>query len=681
MKDDKRRLYRTLNVGLFGFVEDDFAFSNKKAQILLDFARMDSADRAALLSAIPSTYPGKNELVAFSDTLSSWVNLVEWQKMPEDDLVHVLQDFPEIKALYDDIPEELWGSDVQELFFQYAVGAKIPPNMRSFFSEVIRTDAVYQPTRIFTNYVEEIRAELFAEMTTFAEREGKSTVLVLDNMVGDARLAAQMVADLKQYYKETNNTVYATIFSTAPKGSARESCESSELYIGYTDKKDGITGVHHNIIRAAINTVIQQYKRKYKEVIDKNCDMLAQYPDLVEYLYGMARAEGEAGYDVLQQWISFMFNYDMESSDELVKMMNLSACIDAQEFDTSFKLAVPHELAQAASSENFATAVNTHCSVAAPGDIFTFNDQMFVLVGQDCDYMMGPERTRNAPHCELVLAELVPQDKYDKLDNDHKYVYVSNYLNEAKETCVLKINYTKRCIISNEILNLCAYNLDGSCKIDYEAELDDLVSQRVQPYLLDYYSSLQEYFKTVVTVQEKCPEFYATRTELNTTKPLIDINQYESNKTQLDFGIRRVARLRRTASLYLYKMFLEYRGRMPYTSINLTGYDKMDLVLEAEEKQATVAMHVKLTNNRKKNQKDRRKLAWYVSSDALQNAITEILGTEIKLTGEQEYVALPQKTKNTLCCENGTIVVEKRMQDGCCFATVKSELKETADVL
>lgn len=227
---------------------------------------------------------------------------------------------------------------------------------------------------------------------------------------------------------------------------------------------------------------------------------------------------------------------------------------------------------------------------------------------------------------------------------------------------------------------MCAYNLDGSCKIDYEAELDDLVSQRVQPYLLDYYSSLQEYFKTVVTVQEKCPEFYAARTELNTTKPLIDINQYESNKTQLDFGIRRVARLRRTASLYLYKMFLEYRGRMPYTSINLTGYDKMDLVLETNEKHTTVAMHVKLTNSRKKNQKDRRRLAWYVPSGELQNAVAELLGTEIKLAHDQEYVELTEKTKNTLHCENGTIELEKRTQDGCCFATVKADIKAAEGV-
>ena len=680
MKDDKRRLYRTLNVGLFGFVEDDFTFSNKKAHVMLDFARMASVDRAALLAAIPEEYPGKKEIIIFAESLPSWVGLIEWEKMPQDDIEHVLQNRPDIKSLYEAVSEELWSSDYQELFFQYAVGATIPPNMRFFFAEAIRTDAEYMPTRIYTNYVEETRAKLFTEMTACAEHGGKSTVLVLDNMVGDERLAAQMVVDLKRYYKESNNTVYATIFSTAAKESARESCESADLYIGYTDKKDGIKGVHHNIIRAAINTVIQRYKRKYKEVIDKNCDILAKNPDLVEYLYGMARAEGESGYEVLQQWISFMFDYDMENSDELVKMMSLSACVDAQDTGTSFSLTVPQELSNAASSENFLTAVNKHCSVTAPGDIFQLGEKLYVLVGQDCDYMMGAERKRNAPHCELVPAELVPQDTLSKLDNDQKYVYVSNYLDEQGQTWVLKINYTSRKIICNEILNLCAFNLDGRCKIDFEAGLDQTVSQRIQPYLLEYYKSLQKYYATVVAVQEKVPDFYKTRDELRTTIPLLDINQYSRTNTLLDYGIRRVSRLKKTASLYLYKMFLEYRGRMPYTTINLTGYDTLDLVLESGEKRSNATMYVKLTNSRKKNQKERTKLTWYVLTAELQEAISRLFQKKIILTNEREYIALPGKAKQTLQCENGTVEIEKRVQDDHYFATVKLEIKETADV-
>ena len=78
-----------------------------------------------------------------------------------------------------------------------------------------------------------------------------------------------------------------------------ESCETPELYIGYASKSEKLDGVHRNIVKAAINALIQQYKIKYKAVVNKNCDILAQNPDLVEYLYGMARAEGEPGYELL----------------------------------------------------------------------------------------------------------------------------------------------------------------------------------------------------------------------------------------------------------------------------------------------------------------------------------------------------------------------------------------------
>lgn len=191
---------------------------------------------------------------------------------------------------------------------------------------------------------------------------------------------------------------------------------------------------------------------------------------------------------------------------------------------------------------------------------------------------------------------------------------------------------------------------------------------------------MKKYYATVIAVQEKVPDFYKTRDELRTTIPLFDIDQYARTNTLLDYGIRRVSRLKKTASLYLYKMFLEYRGRMPYTTINLTGYDTLDLVLESGEKRRNATMYVKLTNSRKKNQKERNKLTWYVLSAELQEAISQIFQKKIKLINEGEYVALPGKAKLTLQCENGTVEIEKRVQDDHYFATVKLEIKETANV-
>ena len=93
----------------------------------------------------------------------------------------------------------------------------------------------------------------------------------------------------------------------------------------------------------------------------------------------------------------------------------------------------------------------------------------------------------------------------------------------------------------------------------------------------------------------------------------------------LDYGIKRISRLKKTASLYLYKMFLEYRGRMPYTTINLTGYSIVTAMIKSEEKEHLTTVHIKLTSKRNKNQKDRTRLTWYVKREELQEAINAIV--------------------------------------------------------
>lgn len=442
-----------------------------------------------------------------------------------------------------------------------------------------------------------------------------------------------------------------------------ESCETPELYIGYASKSEKLDGVHRNIVKAAINALIQQYKIKYKAVVNKNCDILAQNPDLVEYLYGMARAEGEPGYELLQQWISFMASYDMEQSDEMLQLVRLSGSLDAYEAKINWNLNVPKDLANAAYSENFSPTVNKFCTATAPGDIFEYNGKLYVLVGQDCDYMMGEKRSRNAPLCEFVSAELVAQGDIEKLSDDEKYVYINNYVDGLGNTYVLKVNYGSRVVVCNEIINLCSFNQEGHCQIDCEGGLSEDLSALLQPYMLQYYEKLSAYFKQVKEVNTTYPDFYKTASDLKTTKPLIDISHYQERDTVLDYGIKRISRLKKTASLYLYKMFLEYRGRMPYTTINLTGYSIVTAMIKSEEKEHLTTVHIKLTSKRNTNQKDRTRLTWYVKREELQEAINAIVDGSLILESDDEYIELQGKGEIELSCGAASVILKKQIKD------------------
>lgn len=677
MDAERKRLYNALNVGLFIFVEDEFLFNETedeaKAHVLIDFARMDVQDRIALLESIPEGTPGKNELKNYADEADSWISEIDWPKVPQDDVERILDGRPNILALYQAVPESLWKGEYQPVFLRYGIGVVIQDIFKPLFREVLRPFPRYMPTRIYKSYTEEIRLLIMHDLET-CKCLNKSAVLVLDNKVSDTRLAAQMIEDLKARDKKVCCPIYATVFSTATKDFPGESCETADLYIGYANKSEKLEGVHKNVVKAAINSLIQQYKAKYKAVIDKNCDTLAQNPDLVEYLYGMARAEGEPGYELMQQWISFMASYDMEQSDEMVQLMRLSGSLDAYEAKINWNLSVPKDLANAAHSENFSPTVNKFCTATAPGDIFEYNDKMYVLVGQDCDYMMGEKRSRNAPLCELVSAELVAQGDIEKLSDDEKYVYINNYINESGNTYVMKVNYGARMVVCNEIINLCSFNQDGLCEIDCEAELPEDVSTLLQPYMLEYYKKLRAYFKQVKAVNAEFPDFYKTASELKIAKPLIDISNYREQGNVLDYGIKRISRLKKTASLYLYKMFLEYRGRMPYTTISLTGYSIVTATIEASERSYPTTVHVKLTSKRNKNRGDQTKLTWYISRKALQEAIDAIVGEDLTLEAGTEYIELQGKEEVEVSCGTASIILRKHLKDE--TYKIKCELRE-----
>lgn len=70
-------LYKALNVGMFIFVEDEFMFNDVedeiKAQVLMDFARMDEADRKLLLELFPNNAEGKKELEEYANRANHWI--------------------------------------------------------------------------------------------------------------------------------------------------------------------------------------------------------------------------------------------------------------------------------------------------------------------------------------------------------------------------------------------------------------------------------------------------------------------------------------------------------------------------------------------------------------------------------------------------------------------------------
>lgn len=297
-----------------------------------------------------------------------------------------------------------------------------------------------------------------------------------------------------------------------------------------------------------------------------------------------------------------------------------------------------------------------------------------MLIGQDCDYMMGNKRDRKTPICELLSAELISQANYEKLADDSKYVYINNFKDESGNMYVLKVNYSERNFVSNEILNLCCFNKQGESKIDYNDELSEDVEQMIQPYMVQYYSEMKAYFADIVYIKENREDFFEVQNRLHRVLPLIGIDQYQKNGTLLDYGIKRVSHLKSVACLYLHKMFLEYKGRIPYTSINLTGYSAMSVDMRYKEQIYPLTMFVKLSNNRRINlQDDCCKFVWKIRKNDLKDAI-ETFGQQVSLDeNEEEYLELEGKAPTEFMFGNLKVKMIKGNEEEKLFITLEIE--------
>ena len=105
---------------------------------------------------------------------------------------------------------------------------------------------------------------------------------------------------------------------------------------------------------------------------------------------------------------------------------------------------------------------------------------------------------------------------------------------------------------------------------------------------------------------------------------LTSILQYEKTQDNcIVYPYRRIGRLNRSYMLYLYKLFLEYRGRHPFDCINLTRH--ASLTVPVVNSNMEIQIEVILSTNREENRKHYcKKLNWYIYPSSLERVIKDI---------------------------------------------------------
>ena len=278
-------------------------------------------------------------------------------------------------------------------------------------------------------------------------------------------------------------------------------------------------------------------------------------------------------YEIINDWVKLLSITAPEDSDTIKRLIGLSRVINILDEDD-----LPDDSLQRLNTlEAFDYSINDYYLPVAAGDVFT-NDQgeWFVLIGQDCDMARRPNTPPRNALAELLSANIRRQTSCKKWANDLETASIYSFRkSQEAESEILQVNYQQRKFIANEIINLCAFNTDGQCRIPL---IDPPSKEQVQlmpGYMITYYTELQKYFSSVKVLKEQVNDAFETVISNEYAPRLLSVGDYTIDADVAFFNLRRVCRLTHSYVYYLYKLFLEYRGRQPFQTINLIRQEEV----------------------------------------------------------------------------------------------------------
>ena len=271
---------------------------------------------------------------------------------------------------------------------------------------------------------------------------------------------------------------------------------------------------------------------------------------------------------------------------------------------------------------------------------------------------MMPKKPRIAKRERVfrsVLKEKIANTFNDSLDGSVKlngqFLFISNFRKNEEDTVkTLKVRYSSREFIENQILQLCQFNDEGKCILDVNKKQYN--TSGVEPeYYETLYEELVSYYEALLTLNKK--ENVALERILNNSQSsrVLRLNDYVHNQEQngvVEYKIRRICRLRHPYMLYLYKMYLEHQGRHPFDCMNMSRVQEMQVKLKQNDS-TFVSVDMVLTPDRDMNRSHIENMDWYIDISNLENAVSNLLGLSVKIQENTQYIEIKEEGTKFEC--------------------------------
>ena len=288
------------------------------------------------------------------------------------------------------------------------------------------------------------------------------------------------------------------------------------------------------------------------------------------------------------------------------------------------------------------------------GDIFYIKGKYYLLVGQECDLSIR-KGERHSPIAELIPVQLVKDKDLGNCKEHYNFekLLLGGFLNVEGQCCNISIDYTKRVVIDNEILDLCAFNENGESEIRLERTLKVDAKYLLPREWQQYYESLQKRLISLrnkynlVKKNEKILGFNVAQLVQDMgashNNRLVSIIDFSVTDDTVKYDVMRVCRIRNHV-LLINKMYLEYRGRQAFNTINMDVGKTLVYTIELAGSDTKISgknATVIFTTSRSENKNIKRR-DWVIDKkDILQ--IIKIFDLDVGTKYEQMLLELDEK--------------------------------------
>lgn len=666
------KMFNVLNVKDVVIFEDIFSTNSGKNEICYGLVRMSMINRNRMLSEINEINPvGKKQLESFINEFDGVFDAIEnWEnEIPYNDIettFEIVQEkgeyegfLPAVKEKYDLIDIDSWTQKEESLALlaTYGVGVEIPNLYEELFSEFLHKNAHWECFRIYRDF----SAYTQADFEKYLEKsfDGKGMIVcILDDQLRNGKCANEIAKCIEKIQSGPQGRLNITglIYSSFDN----KDCINDKVYFEYIKKDASKKEFQAALTKSSYSYMLSELKAVYQDVLGEAFDEAVRNKNIAYYLSSMADCEGVTNYQVITNWIKLLFEYKLSDVKELTTVAGMTRLIGLLEDE---KLEFSKEMLNLNTFEAFDFNINRYREPIASGDIFLINKKIYVLLGQDCDMMNSTTRTRKNGISELVIASTINQSNVDSaVKLNSQYMFISNFRkNKSDEVKTLKVRYSSREFVENQILQLCQFNDEGKCIIDINEK--KYKASGVEPeYYESLYADLVSYYEALLRIKKSEKSALELIVNSSQSSRVVSLTEYQQNQEErsvVEYKIRRICRLKHPYTLYLYKMYLEHQGRHPFDCMNMSRVQEMQVKL-VQDDSAFVSIDVVLTPDREINRTHIESMDWYIDVNVLENTVSHLLELTVEIQGDVQCIEIKKEGTVFECAlENGT---KKTMQ-------------------